>query len=455
MIFPSIVQYIDAICGGRDFFRSLPLVDLSIDIHGEPIYCSGNFGVVFCVDIGSERRALKCFTREQKGRKTAWQTIENQMPRSPYIIDYHFLPDELFVSLDQESLDAFSVVDMEWVEGQTLAQAVIQGAESGRRDQLELLSAAFDDMALWLLDSGMAHGDLKPENILVTPRGELRLVDYDGVYLPSMQGQAQREIGSTAYQHPLRCAMDFGPAIDHYSIAMLSFTLRALAGEPKLYSIFGGAGDGLLFLPGQIMSGCCPCYEFLASTALAASPLYSALAGADPTIEGLKEMIARPYEASLDGELIPIKKGDLWGFCDLSDREIAPIYQHVLPFTEGLAAVCLGGKWGYIDLSGSVVVPFRLDDAWSFSQGRALIRYRGKYGFISTQGRRVIAARYDFARSFASSLSAVCYKGRWGYIDLDGRWKIAPEYDYAENFRHGKARVELNDESKILDLETF
>ena len=51
-------------------------------------------------------------------------------------------------------------------------------------------------LAMWLLPQPFAHGDLKPDNILVQADGSLTLVDYDGMYVPAMQGQKSRELGS-------------------------------------------------------------------------------------------------------------------------------------------------------------------------------------------------------------------------------------------------------------------
>lgn len=46
----------------------------------------------------------------------------------------------------------------------------------------------FDRLGLWLLEADFAHGDLKQDNLIVMPDGSLRLIDYDGVYLPSLGG---------------------------------------------------------------------------------------------------------------------------------------------------------------------------------------------------------------------------------------------------------------------------
>lgn len=52
---------------------------------------------------------------------------------------------------------------------------------------------------------------------------------------------------------------------------------------------------------------------------------------------------------------------------------ISPIYDDARGFSEGLAAVKRGDKWGYINESGEVVIDFQYDRAHSFSEGKALV----------------------------------------------------------------------------------
>ena len=45
-------------------------------------------------------------------------------------------------------------------------------------------------------------------------------------------------------------------------------------------------------------------------------------------------------------------------------------------FSEGLAAVRKGNKWGYIDKNGKEVIPCQYEDAWDFSEGLAMVQTR-------------------------------------------------------------------------------
>jgi len=48
-------------------------------------------------------------------------------------------------------------------------------------------------------------------------------------------------------------------------------------------------------------------------------------------------------------------------------------------YSEGLAAVQISGKWGYIERSGQFVINPQFDDAFPFSYGLALVRSGPKY----------------------------------------------------------------------------
>lgn len=58
-------------------------------------------------------------------------------------------------------------------------------------------------------------------------------------------------------------------------------------------------------------------------------------------------------------------------------------------FTEGLAAVELICKWGYmgyIDKTGNEVIPIKYDYAYDFRNGKAAVLLNGKWGTIDKQG---------------------------------------------------------------------
>ena len=57
--------------------------------------------------------------------------------------------------------------------------------------------------------AGIAHGDLQHGNIFVVD-DELKLIDYDGMFVPRLAGCRSNELGIEHYQHPQRKEHHFG-----------------------------------------------------------------------------------------------------------------------------------------------------------------------------------------------------------------------------------------------------
>lgn len=76
------------------------------------------------------------------------------------------------------------------------------------------------------------------------------------------------------------------------------------------------------------------------------------------------------FAQNADMSLIPYRKGDLWGYAS-PDKTIIikPEYQEAYRFYEGYASVKKGGKFGYINKQGKVVIPFKFFTAKSFQYG--------------------------------------------------------------------------------------
>ncbi len=237
MIYPTISEYIESIKLAEDNFATLTQLRPVIDGGGNPVMSSGNFAVVFKMqDIKTEKHyALKCFIKDQPGRAEGYRLIADELEyvSSDYIVSVRYLEKELFVDSTAGSGTEFPVLLMDWVEGATLDKWVKQ--HLGSPYALQLITYQFCRMASWLMSQPFAHGDLKPDNIIVRDDGTLVLVDYDGMYVPAMQGQKARELGSPDYRHPARTADDFNEHIDDFALAAIAMQLAAIALEPGLF----------------------------------------------------------------------------------------------------------------------------------------------------------------------------------------------------------------------------
>lgn len=248
MNYPLISEYVDAIRSAEDNFDKLCDLRPVLDDNGNPIMSSGNFAVVFKMeDVNTGKLyAVKCFTKEQEGREEAYRQIADELEfvQSTYLAKVTYYDRELFVYTQTSDDSEFPVLLMDWVEGETLDKYIRQNIND--MYALEMLAYNFSRLAMWLLPQPFAHGDLKPDNILVHNDGSLTLVDYDGMYVPAMQGQKSRELGSPDFRHPLRTEDDFNEHIDDFPAISILLSLRLIASAPSLLDKYG-ASDQLLF----------------------------------------------------------------------------------------------------------------------------------------------------------------------------------------------------------------
>ena len=247
MQYPLISEYVKAIQDAGDNLEQLAHLTPVLDDHGEPYRSSGAFAVVFKMQDKSSGKyyALKCFTEEQQGRAEAYRQIADELDLldSPYITSVKYMEKELFVDSQCEE-DEFPVLLMDWVEGETMEAYI--AANYRNQSAMLMLSYRFGKMAAWLRTQSFSHGDIKPDNIIVRPDGSLTLVDYDGMFVPSMKGSQSPTIGTRDFSHPLRTVDDFDETIDDFSLASIALSLKAISMKSTLLDIYG-ASDRLLF----------------------------------------------------------------------------------------------------------------------------------------------------------------------------------------------------------------
>src|SRR5690606_4423273 len=73
------------------------------------------------------------------------------------------------------------------------------------------------------------------------------LIDYDGMYVPTLDGWTSHELGHRNYQHPRRQETDFGPHIDNFSAWVIYLSLMALSVQPGLWHTLRAGDECLLF----------------------------------------------------------------------------------------------------------------------------------------------------------------------------------------------------------------
>ena len=129
----------------------------------------------------------------------------------------------------------------------------------------------------------------------------------------------------------------------------------------------------------------------------------------------------------LDGvELKPIERGGKFGFADETGKVVIPCqWESAGSFSEGLAAVKDDKKkWGFIDKTGTVMIPFQWDEvAYFFSEGLAPVKDdKDKWGFIDKTGILIIPCQWKTAAPFLNGVAVVLDADwKWWFIDKTGK----------------------------------
>ncbi|HEY7159741.1 MAG TPA: WG repeat-containing protein [Acidobacteriota bacterium] len=151
------------------------------------------------------------------------------------------------------------------------------------------------------------------------------------------------------------------------------------------------------------------------------------------------------YLGKFSEGLAAMKIKGKFGFIDRTGKfVIQPKYDVADIFTEGLARVAIkkGEKylWGFIDKSGKERTSLQFEDACNFSEGLACVGVGNLFGFINTDGNFVINPKYDFTGDFQEGLAPV-HNVKFGYIDRSGKMVIPEQFDIAHGFSEGMAAV--------------
>jgi hypothetical protein len=170
--------------------------------------------------------------------------------------------------------------------------------------------------------------------------------------------------------------------------------------------------------------------------------------------------------------LAAVKIGNKWGYIDLTGEQvIEPKFRKAGEFSEGLAAVeVTAGKSGFIDQTGAMVIHLPAGaTAWSkFSEGFCQIEVRvpsqggiidenGKikeqrFGFIDKGGKVIIAPRFSYVDSFSEGLAGACIGvKKCGFIDRSGKFVVTPRFDFVSQFSEGLASVLVNHKFGYID----
>jgi eukaryotic-like serine/threonine-protein kinase len=245
MDMPTAEDYIRAVQNPQLAFRQPRLKQARFDVHpllGIPMPASGTTAIVFKATVDGQSQALRFLTRPDAASQHRYTALNHYFTERDLTRD---------VATSQWIDDAITVngrpwpmLQMQWVEGQTLNNYVEDLVEAEDTASILSLAAAWRELVRRIQAARFAHGDLQHGNVLVEGDGTLRLVDFDSAWIEPFAGAAPPpESGHRNYQ---RVDRPWGPWMDTFPGLVVYLSLLALGRSTKAWEHLH-TGENLLF----------------------------------------------------------------------------------------------------------------------------------------------------------------------------------------------------------------
>lgn len=128
------------------------------------------------------------------------------------------------------------------------------------------------------------------------------------------------------------------------------------------------------------------------------------------------------------------------------DIAIEPIYEYASTFSEGLACVSDGEKYGFIDTTGKLVIPMK----YSLFNNIKSRYQRTIFGIESEDKLEQLYTSFYYTR-FSDGICPVNENGKFGFIDKNGEYIVEPMFDELTNFYEGIATGRIGNNYYILE----
>jgi hypothetical protein len=239
--YPTMDQYNDAVQHPQTAFSDpvLKVAKIATNGMGLPIALGGGFALTYTATAQGRKFAIRCFHKEAKGLEARYGHVDKGLRTAggSYFVGFEYQPTGVLVNGKR-----YPIVKMDWVDGDTLGSFLEDNYSD--KSRIERLRQQFTDVERFLRSEGLAHGDLQNGNVLV--KSDLKLIDYDGIYVPTMAAGQGAELGHKHFQHPKRSAADYGPEMDRFSFIVIDLSLRAIALHSKLFAKYSNGENIIL-----------------------------------------------------------------------------------------------------------------------------------------------------------------------------------------------------------------
>jgi eukaryotic-like serine/threonine-protein kinase len=233
-MYPAASDYFKAVQAPAHVFtvEKLQQARFAADMLG-PIAARGTSAVVFRATVDQKQQAVRCFVRSDASSQERYGALGLYLADhdlKPYVEGATWLDKAIRVNGG-----TWPVLTMEWIDGRTLNEYVGFLVESENTAALSTLADRWRELVLLMQGIEFAHCDLQHGNVMVDQEGRLRLVDYDGVWIPQLAAMpAPTESGHPNYQHPGQ-QNGWGRWFDTFSALVIYLSLVALGKSTQIW----------------------------------------------------------------------------------------------------------------------------------------------------------------------------------------------------------------------------
>jgi hypothetical protein len=235
--YPSISEYNQLIQkkGGNAFstlsgLSFIPSRTSPIKVY---LFGSGAFAAVFKGSINGSNYAIRCFLTAEVETINRYKTICDYLNgiHESWKTECEFIENEISINNN-----FYPILKMEWLNGLLINQFVSNHLSDNNflTELQEKLLAISNDLE----KQQIGHGDIQCGNIIITGKSsnfQVKLIDFDGMYVPALTNTKSIEKGRSEFQHPKRRLNHFNPEMDRFSFWVMITALEALKLDKTLW----------------------------------------------------------------------------------------------------------------------------------------------------------------------------------------------------------------------------
>ena len=242
MKFPSSKQYKTALKDIGAFFlpKEIKVLSPRKNSRGEP-RCEfyKQSCIAYLEDSSGKKWILKLFNQHDNARDARYTALKTVLPKlsksSRYFIDFEYFKEAIEVDGER-----FPALLMEEITGKTMNRLAKDYISEKNTDALSRLAGKIISLSKSLYADRVTHGDIHFENIFILENGDIKLIDYDDIFVAEKITTPSDVTGHENFSHPKRTKVHYGIGVDNFSFWITIASIHIFISDLSLWDIHDG-----------------------------------------------------------------------------------------------------------------------------------------------------------------------------------------------------------------------